>query len=148
MNLKDLHTTATDVTSLTGHYAVLQEIFSEFHSHLETQLETEQYQDWNIEVSDFTELNEFIILIAGQEIIFNFDIESDDAGSYLGLVTAFVTDDYFDDLPNVIASFTFDGSGIAKDLTGLEDPANLNRAEHCLNIALQICLGAFDKIEE
>ncbi len=148
MNLKDLHTTAINVTSLTGHYAVLQEIFSEFHSHLETQLETEQYQDWNIEVSDLTELNEFIILIAGQEIIFSFDIESDDAGSYLGLVTAFVTDDYFDDLPKVIASFTFDGSGIAKDLTGLEDPASLKVAEHCLNIALQICLGAFDEIEE
>jgi hypothetical protein len=148
MNLKDLHTTATNVTSLTGYYAVLQEIFSEFHSHLETQLETEQYKDWNIEVSDLTELNDFVILIAGQEIIFNFDIESDDAGSYLGLVTAFVTDDYFDDLPNVIASFTFDGSGIAKDLTGLEDPTNLKVAEHCLNIALQICLGAFDEIEE
>lgn len=87
-------------------------------------------------------------MIAGQEIIFSFDIESDDAGSYLGLVTAFVTDDYFDDLPKVIASFTFDGSGIAKDLTGLEDPANLKVAEHCLNIALQICLGAFDEIEE
>jgi len=148
MNLKDLNTTTKNITSLTGRYAVLQKIFSGFHSHLEAQLEAEQFKDWNIEVSDLTELNEFIILIAGQEIIFSFDIESDDAGSYLGLVTAFVTDDYFDDLPNVIASFTFDGSGIAKDLTGLEDPANLNRAEHCLNIALQICLGAFDEIEE
>lgn len=148
MNLKDLNTTTKNITSLTGRYAVLQEIFSGFHSHLETQLEAEQYQDWNIEVSDLTELNDFVILIAGQEIIFNFDIESGDAGSYLGLVTAFITDDYFDDLPNVIASFTFDGSGIAKDLTGLEDPANLKVGEHCLNIALQICLGAFDEIEE
>jgi len=148
MNLKDPHTTATNITSLTGRYAVLQKIFSGFHSYLETQLEAEQFKDWNIEVSDLTELNEFIILIAGQEIIFSFDIESDDAGSYLGLVTAFVTNDYFDDLPKVIASFTFDGSGIAKDLTGLEDPANLKVAEHCLNIALQICLGAFDEIEE
>ena len=148
MNLKDLNTTTKNITSLTGRYAVLQKIFSGFHSHLEAQLEAEQFKDWNIEVSDLTELNEFIILIAGQEIIFSFDIESDDAGSYLGLVTAFVTDDYFDGLTNVIASFTFDGSVIAKDLTGLEDPTNLKVAEHCLNIALQICLGAFDEIEE
>jgi len=148
MNLKDLNTTTKNITSLTGRYAVLQKIFSGFHSYLETQLEAEQFKDWNIEVSDLTELNEFIILIAGQEIIFNFDIEAGDTGSYLGLVTAFITDDYFDDLPNVIASFTFDGSGIAKDLTGLEDPTNLKVAEHCLNIALQICLGAFDEIEE
>jgi len=148
MNLKDLNTTTKNITSLTGRYAVLQKIFSGFHSHLEALLEAEQFKDWNIEVSDLTELNEFIILIAGQEIIFNFDIEAGDTGSYLGLVTAFITDDYFDDLPNVIASFTFDGSGIAKDLTGLEDPTNLKVAEHCLNIALQICLGAFNEIDE
>jgi len=148
MNLKDLNTTTKNITSLTGRYAVLQKIFSGFHSHLEAQLEAEQFKDWNIEVSDLTELNEFIILIAGQEIIFNFDIEAGDTGSYLGLVTALITDDYFDDLPNVIASFTFDGSGIAKDLTGLEDPTNLKVAEHCLNIALQICLGAFNEIDE
>ena len=148
MNLKDLNTTTKNITSLTGRYAVLQKIFSGFHSHLEAQLEAEQFKDWNIEVSDLTELNEFIILIAGQEIIFNFDIEAGDTGSYLGLVTAFITDDYFDDLPNVIASFTFDGSGVAKDLTGLEDPTNLKVAEHCLNIALQICLGAFNEIDE
>jgi len=148
MNLKDLNTTTKNITSLTGRYAVLQKIFSGFHSHLEAQLEAEQFKDWNIEVSDLTELNEFIILIAGQEIIFNFDIKAGDTGSYLGLVTAFITDDYFDDLPNVIASFTFDGSGIAKDLTGIEDPTNLKVAEHCLNIALQICLGAFNEIDE
>jgi hypothetical protein len=148
MNLKDLNTTATDITLLTGCYAVLQEIFSGFHSHLETQLEAEQFKDWNIEISDLTELNDFIILIAGQEIIFNFEIEASDTGSYLGLVTAFITDDYFDDLPNVIASFTFDGNGIAKDLTGLEDPTNLKVAEHCLNIALQICLSAFNEIDK
>jgi len=148
VNLKDLNTTTKNITSLTGRYAVLQEIFSGFHSHLESQLEAEQYKDWNIELSDLTELNDFVILIAGQEIIFNFDIEAVDTGPYLGLVTAFITDDYFDDLPNIIASFTFDGSGIAKDLTGLEDPVNLKVAEHCLNIALQICLGAFNEIDE
>jgi hypothetical protein len=148
MNLKDLNTTTKNITSLTERYAVLQEIFSGFHSHLESQLEAEQYKDWNIELSDLTELNDFVILIAGQEIIFNFDIEAVDTGPYLGLVTAFITDDYFDDLPHIIASFTFDGSGIAKDLTGLEDPVNLKVAEHCLNIALQICLGAFNEIDE
>jgi len=148
MNLKDLKTTTKNIIALTGHYAVLQEIFCGFHFHLETQLEAEQYKDWNIELSDLTELNDFIILIAGREIIFNFDIEADDAGSYLGMLTAFVTDDYFDDLPNVIASFTFDGSGIVKDLTGLQDPVNLKVGDHCLNIALQICLGAFNEIDE
>ena len=143
MQLTDLSTAIKNTTSLTGRYALLLEIFKGFFTHVKSQLEASQYKHWDIEVTDLTDLNEFVIFMAGREIFFNFDIETGNAGSYLGVVTAYVLDPYFDDIPNVIALFTFDGGGIVGDLTGLEDPVNLKVDAHCLTVALNICLNAF-----
>ena len=90
MNLTDLTTAIQKTSALTGRYAALREIFMGFHAQIESQLQAAQYEHWNIQVSELTELNDFAIFIAGREIIFNFDIETGNAGSHLGLITAFV----------------------------------------------------------
>jgi hypothetical protein len=148
MNLTNLNTAIQNITSLTGRYAALREIFIGFHAHIESQLEADQYGHWDIRVSDVTELNEFVIEIAGREILFIFDIEPGNTESYLGSITAYITDDYFDEVMNEIVSFTFNGSGIAEELTGLEDPVNLKIDTHCLNVVLDICLSIFQMNEE
>ena len=148
MNLTNLNTAIQNITSLTERYGALREIFTGFHAHIESQLEADEYEHWNIQVSEITELNEFVIEIAGREILFIFDIEPNDIGSYLGSITAYIADDYFDEVMNEIISFTFNGTGIAEDLTGLDDPVNLMMSTHCLNIALDICLSVFQMAEE
>jgi len=144
----NLNTTIQNITFLTGRYAALREIFKGFHAHIESQLKSDQYEHWNIQVSDAIELNEFVIEIAGREILFIFDIEPDDTESYLGSITAYIADDYFDEVTNEIVSFTFNGTGIAEELTGLEDPVNLKIDTHCLNVVLDICLSVFQMNEE
>jgi hypothetical protein len=67
MNLTNLNTAIQNTTSLTGRYAASREIFIGFHAHIKSQLEADQYEHWDIRVSDVTELNKFVIEITGQD---------------------------------------------------------------------------------
>lgn len=144
MHLTDLNTVIQKTSSLTRQYASLTLIFNQFHSHILTLLESNKYQEWEIEVSDLTDTNDFFIELAGRKILFIFDIEPDDSESYLGAISAYMVDDYLYEISEEIASFTFNSNGLAEDISGLDGDADLKLDTHCLNIALAICLSVFD----